>query len=80
MDECIYEARHGFEAQLLADLLGEAGLRVSILGADLLGAAGELPALGLVQLRVPAAQVGPARELIRRWQAGEFALGDAEGD
>ena len=76
MDECVYEARHGFEGRLLADLLSEAGLQVCICGADLLGGAGELPALGLVQLRVPAAQATSARELIRRWHAGEFAIGD----
>lgn len=76
MDEAVYAARHGFEGQLLADLLTQAGLDPRVTGADLLGGAGELPALGLVQVRVPLEQLGRARELIRRWEAGEFAIGD----
>lgn len=76
MDQTVYAARHGFEAQLIVDLLEQAGLDVRVAGADLIGGAGELPALGLVQVRVPDAQRDAAQALIRRWEAGEFALDD----
>ncbi len=76
MDEAVYAAAHGFEGQLLVDLLREAGLDAELHGAELIGGAGELPALGLVQVRVPAAQAEAARALIAAWERGDFALSD----
>lgn len=76
--ECIYEARHGFEAQLLKDVLAQEGIEAEVRGEHLQGAVGDLPALGLVQLRVAPDQAAAARELLARWQAGEMALPDDE--
>lgn len=76
--ECIYEPRHGFEAQLLKDLLAHEGIEAEVHGADLQGAVGNLPALGLVQLRVAPEQADAARDFMRRWAAGEMALPDEE--
>jgi Putative prokaryotic signal transducing protein len=78
--ECIYEPRHGFEAQLLKDLLAQEGIESEVHGADLQGAVGNLPALGLVQLRVAPEQAAAARDLMRRWAAGELALPDDDAD
>lgn len=76
--ECIYEPRHGFEAQMLKDVLAQEGIEAEVHGADLQGAVGNLPALGLVQLRVAPEQAAAARDLMRRWAAGELALPDEE--
>ncbi len=76
--ECIYEPRHGFEAQMLKDVLAQEGIEAEVHGADLQGAVGNLPALGLVQLRVAPEQAAAARDLMRRWAAGELALPDDE--
>lgn len=74
MDVCVYEASHGFEGQLLLDLLQQAGFDAEMRGAMLGGAVGQLPAFGLVQLRVPTAQAEAARQLVARWHAGDFSL------
>jgi hypothetical protein len=76
--ECIYEARHGFEAQLLKDVLAQEGIDAEVCGDYLQGAVGDLPALGLVQLRVAPEQAAAARAVLLRWQAGEMALPDDE--
>lgn len=76
--ECIYEARHGFEAQLLRDVLAQEGIEAEVRGEHLQGAVGDLPALGLVQLRVAPEQAAAARAVLLRWQAGEMALPDEE--
>jgi|GEM_PF-259727 len=78
MDECVYEARHGFEAQLLKDLLAQDGICAELRGDYLQGGVGELPAIGLVQLRVDSDQADAARALLARWEAGEMALPDDE--
>lgn len=76
MDESVYAARHGFEGQLIVDLLRQAGLDAQMHGDGLIAGAGELPALGLVQVRVPVAQAAAARALVEAWDQGKFALGD----
>lgn len=76
MDETVYAARHGFEGQLLVDLLRQAGLDAVLHGADLIAGAGELPALGLVQVRVPTEQLAAAQALMLAWERGDFAIPD----
>lgn len=76
MDETVYTARHGFEGQLLVDLLRQSGLDAELRGDGLIGGAGELPALGLVQVRVPSHQAATAHALVNAWERGDFALPD----
>ena len=48
-----YDAQNLMDAQLVCDLLHSAGIPARVSGAGLLGAAGELPAIGVVQVLVP---------------------------
>ncbi|WP_290890362.1 DUF2007 domain-containing protein [Arenimonas sp.] len=66
----VYDAESAIDAQLVCDLLLSAGLDALVLGADLAGGVGELPAGGLVRVWVAPEQVPRARELIDDWQAG----------
>lgn len=76
MDETVFTARHGFEGQLIVDLLRQAGLEAELRGDGLIGGAGELPALGLVQVRVPDHQAAAAHALVLAWERGDFAIPD----
>ncbi|MFN4115021.1 MAG: hypothetical protein ACK4F7_00795 [Inhella sp.] len=80
MDETVFTARHGFEGQLIIDLLRQAGLDPELRGDGLIGGAGELPVIGLVQVRVPSAQLIDAHALIDAWERGEFELPQGETD
>lgn len=66
----VYDAESGIDAQLVCDLLLSAGLDAFVLGADLAGGVGDLPAGGLVRVWVAPEQAPRALELIDEWQAG----------
>ena len=65
----IYFAESPMDAELVAQLLRQAGITAHVLGSDLLGAVGELPALGLVKVWVEDVRVDAARALVADWQA-----------
>lgn len=65
----IYFAESPLDAELVAQLLRQAGITAHVLGSDLLGAVGELPALGLVKVWVEDVRVDAARALVADWQA-----------
>ena len=67
-----YDAQNLIDAQLVCDLLHSAGIPARVSGAGLLGAAGELPAIGVVQVLVPDADVERARAVVADWDAGEI--------
>lgn len=66
-----YDAQNLMDAQLVCDLLHSAGIPARVSGAGLLGAAGELPAIGVVQVLVPDAELERARAIVADWDAGE---------
>jgi len=67
----VYDAANAFDAQLVHDLLQGAGMPAHVSGTGLVGAVGELPAEGLVQVWVHEEHAPAARELIREWLEGE---------
>ncbi|HEY9142733.1 MAG TPA: DUF2007 domain-containing protein [Arenimonas sp.] len=67
-----YDAQNLMDAQLVCDLLHSAGIPARVSGAGLLGAAGELPAIGVVQVLVPDDHVERARAVVAEWDAGEI--------
>ncbi len=67
----VYDAANAFDAQLVHDLLRDAGFEPHVFGAGLAGAVGELPADGLVQVWVDDDQVDAARRCIHDWQCAE---------
>ena len=57
----IYEPRDLMEAQMLVGMLETEGIEARVVGSDLLGAIGELPALGLLTFLLPRATTGTNR-------------------
>lgn len=72
MPAIAYDAENLIDAQLVCDLLISAGIAAQVVGAGLLGAAGELPAIGTVRVLVDEGDIDAARALIADWQAGEI--------
>ena len=72
----IYEPENLMEAELLLGMLASEGIEASVLGRDLVGGTGELPALGLLGLAVPDDQALCARGLIDEYNAASPVMGD----
>ncbi|WP_374601387.1 DUF2007 domain-containing protein [Arenimonas sp.] len=70
--ESVYEAQNMIDAQLVCDLLRSAGIPAQVSGAGLLGAAGELPAIGVLQVRVPGEDLERGRAVVADWDAGDI--------
>jgi hypothetical protein len=67
----VYEASHGLEAHMIADLLRQQGITGRVEGEYLAGAIGELPAAGLVRVVVDEEDYEPARRVIEGWHAAQ---------
>ena len=67
----VYDAANAFDAQLVHDLLRDAGFAPHVFGAGLAGAVGELPADGPVQVWVDDDHAEAARRRIRDWLSAE---------
>lgn len=72
----IYEPQNLMEAELLLGMLASEGVEARLDGADLVGGAGELPALGLLGLTVADDQAQYARQLIDAYNAASPVAGD----
>lgn len=72
----IYEPQDLMEAELLTSMLASEGVEAHVTGGHLLGAAGDLPAMGLLGLMVPNQQAEHARELITAYNAAQPLPGD----
>ncbi|HDS1736615.1 MULTISPECIES: DUF2007 domain-containing protein [Pseudomonas] len=72
----IYEPENLLEAELLVAMLASEGVRVHVVGRDLVGAAGELPMQGLLGLAVADEQAGYARQLIDAYNDAQPVAGD----
>ncbi|MBC5764175.1 DUF2007 domain-containing protein [Ramlibacter albus] len=67
----VYEAAHGVEAHMIADLLRQEGISGMVQGEYLQGAVGGLPAAGLVRVVVDEADYDLAKKVIDRWSAAQ---------
>ncbi|MDG9927675.1 MULTISPECIES: DUF2007 domain-containing protein [Pseudomonas] len=65
----IYEPQDLLEAELLLGMLASEGVEAHLAGRHLLGAVGELPALGLLALVVEDEDAEHARRLIAGYNA-----------
>ncbi|MDD2051889.1 DUF2007 domain-containing protein [Pseudomonas putida] len=72
----IYEPQDLMEGELLLGMLASEGIAAHLVGRDLLGAAGELPAFGLLALAVENDQAQYARELIAAYNGASPLSGD----
>lgn len=64
----VCEPSNALEGQMLLDLLRQRGIEARLEGAGLQGAVGELPAFGLVRLRVEEEDFAAARAVIDEWE------------
>lgn len=63
----IYHADNPIDAHLVLQLLGGAGITAHLAGTDLMGAVGELPALGMLRVWVEDVRAESALALVRDW-------------
>jgi len=79
----VYQAANLFDAQLVKDALEAEGIPAFVTGADLIGAIGELPCQGLIEVRVPDGAWPAARVIAERvdsWLAEAPFVGELGGD
>ena len=74
----VYSANSTTEAHLIKNLLEQHGVAAYVAGHYLQGGLGELPVINLIQVQVAAADEGAAREILRDYEAGKFALDDED--
>lgn len=72
----IYEARDLLEAEMLRGMLVGEGIETYLTGRHLIGAVGELPAVGLLGLMAADDQADRARQLIAEYNGAEPLPGD----
>lgn len=72
----IYEPQDLLEAELLLGMLASEGVEAHLAGRHLLGAVGELPALGLLGLLVEDEEAERARRLIAAYNAAAPVPGE----
>ncbi|MBD1550877.1 putative signal transducing protein [Pseudomonas typographi] len=75
----IYEPESLLEAELLLTMLASEGIYAHLLGRDLVGGIGELPAIGLLNLSVEDPLAERARLLISQYNSAS-PLADEEPD
>lgn len=76
----IYQPLDSMQARILLDMLASEGIQAHLQGEHLLGAMGELPALGLLSIWVADADAQRAVELIHDYQNASPCLPDDAED
>jgi len=74
----VYSANSTTEAHLIKNMLEHHGVAAYVAGHYLQGGLGELPVINLIQVQVAVADEAAAREIIRDYEAGKFALDDED--
>lgn len=72
----VFSASSTTEAHLVKGLLAQHGIESEVTGHYLQGAFGELPVSNMIQLIVDSADEQSAREIIDKYDRGEFAIQD----
>ncbi|WP_084591528.1 putative signal transducing protein [Gilvimarinus agarilyticus] len=70
-DTLLYQAANTIEANMIVDVLGQAGIAARIQGEYLQGGIGELQALGVVRVMVAESDYGSARQVVDDWDKAE---------
>ena len=76
----IYSADSITEAHLLQGLLAQFNIDAEVAGQYLQGGLGELPAMNLIRLLVEEHAAERARDVIERYERGEFAVDENDED
>ncbi|MEE1867642.1 MULTISPECIES: putative signal transducing protein [Pseudomonas] len=72
----IYEPESLLEAEMLIGMLESEGIKVHLIGRDLMGAMGDLPMQGLLALAVADDQAEYARQMIAAYNSAQPLAGD----
>lgn len=72
----VYTAQNSIDAHLVKGLLANHGIDARVTGDFLQGAMGELPAFGLVEVRVSATDESRARAIIHAFETDDGFAGD----
>ncbi|MBM3107474.1 DUF2007 domain-containing protein [Pseudomonas sp. P66] len=72
----IYEPESLLEAEMLIGMLESEGVKVHLIGRDLMGAMGDLPMQGLLALAVADDQAEYARQMIAAYNSAQPLAGD----
>ncbi|MFT4652264.1 MAG: hypothetical protein ACI8YN_000973 [Porticoccaceae bacterium] len=72
----VYRGSDYFEAQLLRDLIEQAGVQVFLHGASLQGGLGEAAVMGHLSIMVNERDQSQAAEVVMAYERGDFTLED----
>ncbi|HIG68098.1 MAG TPA: DUF2007 domain-containing protein [Porticoccaceae bacterium] len=72
----VYRGSDYFEAQLLRDLIEQAGLQVFLHGASLQGGLGEVAVMGHLSIMVNESDQANAADIVTAYERGDFTLQD----
>ncbi len=78
--QIVYEPDNLIEAHLVKGLLAQVGIEAWVRGEHLLGAMGELPAIGLLAVMVGDGDALRAREVIEDWARAEVLPDESDED
>ena len=70
----VYRGSDYFEAQLLRDLIEQAGLQVFLHGASLQGGLGEIAVMGHLSIMVNESDQANAADIVAAYECGDFML------
>ena len=72
----VFSATSTTEAHLVKGLLAQFGIEAEVSGHYLQGAFGELPVTNMIQVLVDSTDEQRARDIVARYDRGEFAVAD----
>lgn len=70
----VYRGSDYFEAQLLRDLIEQAGLQVFLHGASLQGGLGEIAVMAHLSIMVDESDQANAADIVAAYERGDFML------
>ena len=76
--QVVYEPADLIQAELLLSMLRSEGINAHLIGADLVGGVGELPAIGLLRLMVVDQQAEQAQQLIQHYLSAEPCFDESD--
>lgn len=74
----VFTANSTTEAHIIKNMLEQHGVEAYVSGHYLQGGLGELPVIDLIQVQVHANDEAAARQIIRDFEDGKFALDDED--
>lgn len=74
----VYVATNSLDAHVVRGLLESRGIEAIVLGDYLQGGIGELPAFGVVEVRIPETEYDAARAVVAEYETGTEPDGHLE--